>query len=177
MNAGRLAPILKKLDGALRDPLKLRIIVGVVMLGAWYGLFYMPTSERIAGAEQGQVSARTHLETAKDVEGLRAEVAKFEGRLPKGTDPNESVEYLLGGVRKRPLKVIKLEPQVVRKHGPFDVVIMKMELQGTFADLDALIAWIEVNPRLLRIDAIALEPGRSDGEEMTMRLTILGVIG
>jgi hypothetical protein len=177
MNSGRLPTILDRLDQNLREPVRLRIIIGVVMIGAWYALIYTPINDRIELTARDRARTEAHLDSARAIDALRIEVAKFQGYLPPRSDTNEWVEYVLGGVRKLPIKVLKLEPQAVRKHGPFEVVVLKMELQGAFADIDALLAWIEVNPRLLRIDAIVLEPGRAEGEGLTLRLTVLGVLG
>ena len=176
MKAGRSALILDKLDRILRDPLKLRVLVGATMMGAWYGLFYTPISGLIQATAGDRALTESHLEAAKAIGELRTEVDKFRSYLPARSDMNEWVEYVLAGVRKFPLKVLKLEPQANRKHGPFNLAVLKLELQGQFEHLDAMLAWIEVNPRLLRIDAIDLTPGRGEADDLILNLTVLGVI-
>ncbi len=177
MNAGRLSPILDELDRRLRDPPQLRLALCAVMLAVWYGLIYSPLSARIEETVLDRTRTESHLTTALDIEALQRETAKVRGRIPAQTDPNEWVEYLLGGIRKFPVRMLKFEPQSMRKHGPFDVVVLKVELQGRYSDLDAVLAWIEVNPRLLRIDALALEPGRGETDSLVLRLTVLGIAG
>ena len=115
---------------------------------------------------------------ASEIEALCARGAdKFRDRLPQGTDPNEWVEYTLAGIRSFPLKLLKLEPQGVKKFGPFQIMVLRIEIQGSFADLERLLGWLEFNPRLLRIDVVNIQ--KSGGVEggLTLRLTVLGVIG
>jgi hypothetical protein len=177
MDAGRLGPILKDLRKRLKDPLQLRFIVGGAMALAWYAGVSVPASSGIEQANRSRSAASAHAAVAKEIQGLRAEMAKFRDRLPGGTDPNEWVEYLLAGFRDRPVRLLKLEPKGVRKHGPFPLVILQIELSGRFADLDAALAWIEDNPRLFRIDSASIDRGRGGERELILRLTVLGVMG
>ena len=177
MDAGRLGPILKDLRRRLKDPLQLRFFVGGGMALAWYAAVYLPASSGIAEASRSKSAATAHAVVAREIQALRAETAKFRDRLPRGTDANEWVEYILAGVRDRPVRLLKLEPKGLRKHGPFNVVILQIELAGKFADLDAALAWIEDNPRLLRIDNAAIDRGRGNDRDLLLRLTVLGVMG
>jgi hypothetical protein len=177
MDAGRLAPLLDDLDRRMRDPIQLRLSLGVAMVAAWYLAIYAPLSERIEATTRDRGRTDAHLATAKAIVALRAEAEKYRGHLPPPADANEWVEYLVGGVRRFPVKVSKLEPLPMRKHGPFDVLALKLELLGTFAALDGLLAWIEANPRLLRIDAITFEPEQGDGRNLVLRLTVIGIVG
>ncbi len=177
MDAGRLGPLLKNLRNRLRDPLQLRFFLGGGLALAWYAGVYLPAEAGIAEATRAKAASTAHAAVARGIQGLRAEVDKFRDRLPRGTDPNEWVEYILAGVRDRPVRLIKLEPKGLRKHGPFSVVILQMELSGRFADLDAALAWIEDNPRLLRVDSASIDKGRGADRELILRLTVLGVMG
>ncbi|HMB06015.1 MAG TPA: GspMb/PilO family protein [Isosphaeraceae bacterium] len=110
-------------------------------------------------------------------DSVRAQVKRFQGRLPENTDPNEWVEYVLGGIRRYPIKLASLKPDTPRKHGPFNVVVLKIALEGAYPDLDKLIGWLESNDRLFRIDSVQLEPHRSSNGDMNMVLVVLGVMG
>src|SRR6267154_2354886 len=83
---------------------------------------------------------------------LRNQDAKYRARLPIGTDPNEWVEYLLGGVRQSTVRLLKLEPQILKKLGPYEIVV-------------------------IRIDSLTLQPTRSADSDLTLGLTVLGVMG
>lgn len=175
MEAGRLAPILNSLNRRLRNPLQLRLILGGSLLAVWYGLVFVPLRSRIDKTARDRAQSEAHLSLARDIEALRTETKAFKGRIPTHADTNEWVEYLLGGVREFPVKMLKLEPKGMRKHGPFEVVALQIELQGSYRDLDAMLAWIEVNPRLLRIDSLVFEPSRGKAETLDLKLTVLGM--
>jgi Tfp pilus assembly protein PilO len=177
MDSGRLTPILENLKRRLRDPLQLRLILGVGMLAGWASLVYLPISDGIEQAVQDRARAAAHSAVARDIEALRIQDAKYKARLPTATDPNEWVEYLLGGLRNSAVRLLKLEPQILRKHGPYDVVVVRIEAQGSYNDLSALLAWIETNPRLLRIDSLTLQPSRGLDGDVVLNLTVLGVMG
>lgn len=177
MDAGRLGPLLKELRTRLKDPLQLRFFVGIGMALAWYAGVYLPASAGTDEATKARADASAHAAVAREIQALRAEAAKFRDRLPAGTDPNEWVEYLLAGLRDRPVRLLKIEPKGVRKHGPFPVVILQIELGGRFADLDAALSWIEDNPRLLRVDSASFDRGRGTDRDLLLRLTVLGVMG
>jgi hypothetical protein len=177
MDAGRLGPLLKDLRTRLKDPLQLRFFVGGGMALAWYVAVYLPASAGIEEATKARSAATAHAAVAREIQALRADAAKFRDRLPTGTDPNEWVEYVLAGVRERPVRLLKLEPKGLKKHGPFSVVILQIELSGKFADLDAALAWIEDNPRLFRVDSASIDRGRGTDRDLILRLTVLGVMG
>ncbi len=177
MDAGRLAPLLRNLRARLKNPLQLRFILGGGLALAWYVGVYLPASAGIEEASRTRSAATAHAAVAREIQGLRAEMEKFRDRLPRGTDPNEWVEYVLAGLRDRPVRLLKLEPKGLRKHGPFNVVILQIELTGKFADLDAALAWIEDNPRLFRVDSATIDKGRGSNRDLILRLTVLGVMG
>lgn len=177
MDAGRLAPLLDDLDRRMRDPVQLRLILGVTMVAAWYLAIYNPLRDRIEATGRERDRAAAHLSAAKSIVALRAEAEKYRGHLSPRGEANEWFEYLLGGVRRFPIKVRKLEPMPVRKHGPFDAPSVKLELQGSFEGLDGLLAWIEANPRLLRVDAIVFEPEQGNALSLVMRVTVVGIVG
>ena len=177
MKPTRPIPPLEKLKRRLRDPLQLRLILCVTLLAAWYFLACAPIGEGIDRASKDRARASEHLLLARDIEALRTQDAKYKARLPKGTDPNEWVEYLLAGVRDSAVRLNKLEPQTLRKHGPFNLVTIRIEAQGPYTDLALLVAWIESNPRLFRVDSLLLQPTRGVGRDLVLNLTVLGVMG
>jgi hypothetical protein len=175
MELGQFAPILKRLDRSLRNPLQLRIILAGSLLGAWYGLVYSPLSNRIVETAKNRGQVEAHLSLARDIETLRDTADSFKDRLPSHQTTNEWVEYLLAGVRKFPVKLLRLEPQGMRKHGPFDVALLQIELHGEFKDLDAVLAWIESNPRLLRVDSLNFLKAGGQAKGLDLKLVVAGL--
>jgi hypothetical protein len=177
MNVGRFKPLLINLGERLKDPLQLRIAIGAVLLAGWYFGVYGPLDVEISTAVKERTSIAAHMVLARDIEAIRSEVNKLGPRLPTGTDANEWVEYFLGSIREYPVRLLKLEPMGTKKHGPFTVIILRIELSGQYEDLIKMLAWVESNKRLLRVDAVAIEPGRLGVGAMTLKMTVLGVMG
>jgi hypothetical protein len=149
----------------------------VVVLTAWYFAFASPMTAEIDDVQKRVERERKRLGVAVEVERLRGEVGKFQGRLPVKTDPNEWVAYMLDGVRKLPLRLVMLDTDGQRDVGPYKAVVVKLQVEGAFHDVDALLRWVESNERLLRVDMIRLEPSRGGGGLVDLHMVVLGVMG
>lgn len=161
----------------LHHPLQLRIFVAAVVLLIGYGAVYMPLDGAIEDTTHQLTKEEHRLNLARDIEHLRAEQKRFQDRLPKQRDPNEWVEYLLGGIRALPLKLVTLDAKTPLDVGPYKAVVLICELEGGFHDMESLLRWIEFNDRLFRIDSVKISPHRSNNGTLVMTLIVLGVMG
>ena len=55
------------------------------------------------------------------------------------------------------------------------MVVLHVEVRGTYFDLDAFVRWLESNQRLLHVDSMKLSP--SGGDVMTLNLVVSGLTG
>ncbi len=185
--AGLKAQLLER----LHDPLQLRIIlIGAVLLMG-YGGVYVPLSAQIDAATKTLNHERTMAELALSLEQLQAQCNRFAKRLPQHADSKEWMQYVHEGIRGFPLKLSRLDCLPTKNIGPYQAVVLQIELEGTFFDLDRFLRWLESNPRLLRTDdidiALAAPPARgaAKGKEaerarrdnMVMKLTVSGLAG
>jgi len=160
------------------NPLQLRIMIAVSVLAAGYLGIYMPLDSTISETNGKLAKEQRRLGLARDIEHLRAQVATFKDRLPEQRDPNEWVEYVLAGIRDYPLKLVSLDAKPPLDVGPYKAVVLKIELEGAFRDMESLMRWLESNEkRLFRIDAVKISPHRSGNGTLIMQLTVLGVMG
>jgi len=177
MERGGHSAELKRLLEQLRDPARLRMVTAGLTLLIGYAGIYMPLSRRIDQTSRNLQRECKRQEMANDVEFLRAQVEKFQDRLPENTDTNEWVQYVLNGIRKFPLKLVTLDSDSPRRCGPYDAVVLHVDLEGDFHDLDALLHWLEANQRLFRVESVAIAPASDRTDKLAMRLTLLGVKG
>jgi Tfp pilus assembly protein PilO len=161
----------------LHEPFQLKVAVCVALLGLWYFLGYSPLKERINATTSMLERDRKRLALATDIESLRAEVSRFADRLPPRSDPNEFLQYVLGGVRAGPLKLISLSPEKPKEAGPYEVATVKLELEGQYKDVVALLEWVENDKRLLRIDNLKIDPDAREPNLLKVSLSILGLMG
>jgi hypothetical protein len=159
---------------ALRNPLRLRLaLCGAAFLVAYLGI-YGPLSDRIANASRRRGEAEKREAAAQETILLRGQVAAFQPRLASNPDPNETIQYVLDGVRRLPLKLVRLDSRGAVAVGPYDAVGIELEVEGPIEQLDALVEWLESNERLFRIDVLRIEPSRDEGEPQ-LRLRVLAL--
>ncbi len=160
----------------LHNPTQIRVLMMILIFGGWYFAFYSPLSQGIEETARRTEREKKRLGLAGDVERLRHQVGRFQGRLPEKTDPNEWVQYLLAGSRDFPIRVAMIDPDGLKDVGPYKAIVVKMQIEGTFQDIDAFLRWIESNERLLRVDSLRMTPIK-DSFKMDTQLVVLGVMG
>ena len=160
----------------LHNPSQFRVLLMVVIFGVWYAGVSGPMSEGIDETTRKVDRERKRLGLARDVERLRARVDRFQDRLPRETDSNEWLQYMLAGAREFPIRLAVINTEAVKDVGPYKAVVIKMDVEGSFEDVDAFLRWVESNRRLFRVDAIHIGPAR-DSRKMLSQLTVLGVMG
>lgn len=184
-----LAAFQTALNRFCRNPLRLRIALAAALAGGWYLALYRPLVGRIAAAHERLDTERKRIAVAEVIEDLKAETKRFNDRLPPRPDPNESIQYLLDGVKARPaVRLLSLTPTATKEMGPFQTVGVRLTAEATYPELDRLLRWLEQNPRIFRVEEITIGPVESSGPQRrqggpvaapqySMELTILGVIG
>ncbi len=177
MDIGDTKAQFKELIERLRDPTRIRWAITGLMLAIGYVGLYMPLSARIEETTRklGEENKRHNL--ANELEYLRAQADMFQARVPKEMDVNECVQYVLEGIRKLPLKLNNLAPQKSIRVGPYQAIVLKVELEGQFRDLDSFMHWVETNERLFRVDSAKIAPARGKDGKLVMQLTLLGMKG
>jgi Tfp pilus assembly protein PilO len=171
----------------LHDPLQLRILLIGLVLAAGYGGIYMPLAAQIAETTAKLGRERKRAELARSLEQLQAQYRSFAKRLPRQADGKEWMQYMYEGIRKFPLKPCRLDCPPPKRLGPYQTVILEIQLEGSLFDLDQFLRWLESNPRLFRVDEISIAPvktkqqgkgkGEPDLDNMAMKLTVLGLAG
>lgn len=180
-----------QLNDLLHDPLGLRVVVIGAILLAGYGAVYTPLSARNDVRNRTIKREQKLADLAEKLEHLQAQCKRLDKWLPKQSDNKEWMQYMLDGIRKFPVKLSKLDCLAPRPVGPYQAVVMRIEMEGSYYELDEFLRWLEQNPRLLRIDEISIglakrdQPGgrnqkeekKVDRDAMVMGITVLGLGG
>lgn len=166
----------QKLAERLRDPIQFRIFVMMIVLAIGYVGVYMPLEGRITETTQRLARAKEHQDLVNDIDMLKAQVDRVVARLPKNTDTNEWIEYVLRGVRQFPVKLTALDSENPRQVGPFEAVVLRVKVQGEYHGMETFLKWIETNERLFRVDKIIVKKARGT-DKLEMDVTILGLRG
>jgi Tfp pilus assembly protein PilO len=158
----------------LRDPIRLRFALGVLLLAAWYFGFYSPMCDRIVRNTALTESERRRAATAQQIEGLRKVLVPFTKRIPEHAGQNELVQYVMAHVRQSPVKLVDLKPTKTRELGPFDNIGLRLQFDASYEDLDAFLGWVENDHRLLRVDSLKVEPTK-DHALLNVQLDLLSL--
>jgi Tfp pilus assembly protein PilO len=161
----------------LHDPLQLRIVVIGAVLLAGYGGVYTPLAAQVGETTRQITRERKMAELAEGIEQLQKRCTAFAKRLPQHTDGKDWVQYVHEGIRQFPLKLSKLDCLDPQQIGPYKAIVLQIELEGPFLDLDQFLRWLESNPRLLRTDFINITPAKDkkNNGNMVMKLTVLAM--
>ena len=142
----------------LRDPIRLRFALGVDPPRLLVLRILQP-DERPDGPDLALTeSERKRAATARQIEGLRKALAPFAERIPEHAGQNELVQYVMAHVRQSPVKLVDLKPTKTKDLGPFDDIGLRLKFEASYEDLDAFLAWVETDRRLLRVDSLKVEP-------------------
>ena len=190
-NGERRTDLKAQLLERLHDPLQLRLaLIGLVLLVGYFAI-YSPLSKDIARTTKMLKRERAREELGGSIEQLQAQCKSYNNRLPQQADSKEWMQYLLDGIRGFSLELRKLDCESPKSYGPYQAVVFKIELAGSFYELDRFLRWLETNPRLFRTDQISIslaekaKKGRQNSNEdaevnkddMVMRLTVCGMAG
>jgi hypothetical protein len=181
MNAANASSKLTQTKSRLRDvlhnPIQLRAALTGLLVVVGYAGIFMPLDGGMAETKVKLAQEQKRLNLARDNEQLRSQLAKFRPRFAEHPDPNEWVQYFLEGLRGFPVTLVTLNKEPLREVGPYKAVVLRMEFEGSFADLNALLRWLEINQRLCRVEVLKLAPHNMDKRLLVMQLIVLGVMG
>jgi Tfp pilus assembly protein PilO len=152
----------------------------IVVLLAGYGAVYVPMRAKIDETTVKIAAAQKLTSLATALEESQAQARGFAKWLPKKTDAKEWLDYMHEGIRQFPLQLTKIESLAPRQVGPYQVLAFRIEVEGTFDELDKALRWLEFNPRLLRVDDISLVPAQEKKGvkgNLVMKLLVLGLAG
>lgn len=158
----------------LSHPLKLRLALCSTMLTVWYALFFSPLSEHVAATASRVVAEHKRIKTAKDIDRLKKSLAPFRDAAGTGDVP-DLIRHVMQHIRTSPLRLIDLRPDTSKDLGPFEVIGLKLNLEGTYNDLDDFLGWIEGEKRLLRINSIQVTPNRREVGRLGAQITLVAL--
>jgi hypothetical protein len=168
--AGLHRAILKQLS----HPLKLRLVLCVTMLIVWYALFFSPLSEGVAVTTSRIGVEHKRVATAREIERLKKSLAPYR-ELVGSLDVHELMRHAIRRLRTSPLKLIDLKPETPKDLGPYEAIGLKLSLEGSYAEIDELLGWVEADKKLLRIDSIRLTPHSQSPGRLSAQITLLAL--
>jgi len=155
----------KRILDQLRSPLKLRLVLCPVILGGWYFLFFSPLGDRMVAIQASIDKERKRIDMASKLDEIRKSLLPFKDRVPANSDLNELIQFVMARIRSSPLKLIDLKPEASKHIGPFDSISLSLSIEGTYKQIDELLAEIYNERRLFRVESLSLAPAASNNEK------------
>ncbi len=149
----------KRILDQLRSPLKLRLVLCPVILGGWYFLFFSPLSDQMAATQASIDMERKRIDMASQLDETRKSLLPFKDRVPANSDVNELIQFVMARIRSSPLKLLDLKPEASRHFGPFESISLSLSIDGTFDQINDLLAGFHYERRLFRVESLSLAPG------------------
>ena len=158
----------------LRQPLKLRVLLVPGRIAGWYLAILQPLepTRRPPPPPASAANARGLPPLARSTSS-RNPSSPTKGRVLVGADINELMRYVITQMRTSPLKLLDLKPEKPKDLGPFEALGLKLTLEGRYTEIDEFLKWVETDERLLRIDAIRLDPLAKDPSRLTAQVLLL----
>ena len=154
--------LLTRLADSIRHPMKLRLVLCPIILGTWYFLFFSPLSDEMVATQARIEKERKRIAIARQVDEIRKSLNAYKDRVPPNSELNELMQYVIGRIRKSPLKLVDLKPEKPKTLGPYDAIILRLTLEGNYRELHELLNWAQSEQRLLRVESLSLTPARQD---------------
>ncbi len=164
---------IRSLANALRTPTKMTVasVGGMLLVSILAG--YMPADSAMMQARKELFKAEKRAALGDDLRRLRGEARLYKERVAIGIDQTEWTAYLNSGVLETGGRLVFVEPKQEVKLGPCTSLAWGLEVEGTFQELCAYVAWIERGDRLMRIDRMVFE---ARNEKLLMALTVRGLV-
>jgi Tfp pilus assembly protein PilO len=149
----------------LRSPLKLRLVLCPVILGGWYFLFFSPLSNYMAATQASIDKERKRIDMASQLDEVRKSLLPFKDRVPANSDLNELIQFVMARIRSSPLKLVTLSPEASKHFGPYDSISLSLTIEGTFDQIDELLAGVHNERRLFRVESLSLAPAARSNDK------------
>lgn len=165
---------LRLIQKQLGHPLKLRLLLVTTLVVLCQGVLFGPIGEQVAATTSKLDRGRKRTTTAREVEQLKKSLVPLAQLVSPSDDAHELMRRVITRIRSSPLRLVDLRPEKPGELGPYATVGLQLKLEGSFADLDDLLAWAEAEKVSLGVDSIRLgsiakTPGRLSAD-LTLRV-------
>lgn len=156
----------------LAHPLKLRLLLTTAAIVAWQALFFGPLGERVAATTSQADRERKRAATAREIEKLKKSLSPHAKLVSPTDDVHDLMKRVIARIRTSPLRLIDLRPDKPAEVGPFALIGLQLNLEGTFADIDAFLDWVETEKLAMAVDSLRLTPVSDEPGQLTAQITL-----
>lgn len=156
----------------LAHPLKLRLLLTTTAIVVWQALFFGPVGEQVAATTSQADRERKRATTAREIERLKRSLSPHAKLVSPTDDVHDLMRRVIARIRSSSLRLVDLRPERPAEVGPFALIGLQFHLEGTFAEIDDLLAWVETEKLAMGVDALRLTPVPNQPGQLTAQITL-----
>lgn len=151
--------VVRQLIIQLRNPTKLRFVCVAILWIVGYGFFISDQNKKINEANAQLAVETKRVAVCKEIENLQKQLDLCNKNVMLYAQDNEWVESILAETRTVNLLVASMETRAgeTATHGPYTVLVLRMQLQGTYLELLKLVRWCDSPERTIRVDSLKID--------------------
>ncbi len=147
----------QKISAILIDRSKFEISLFVIFAVVMIGGLYYPVKSKYDEVRAKYTKQRTHLHLAEDITNMRRYYSAQDKVVSKEFDKNQWSEHILEGLRKFSIKLRSFEHRTLkRKIDKYQVLFLKLEVEGTFQTLYEFFHWLEFQRPAVLVSSVNL---------------------
>ena len=144
------------------------VLFGLIIVVAFYMLWWKPETQRLAGMEQQKATLQANVD--KDIaylaeaqtrtEELKAHVAQFEQQLPNEKEIPELLTFLKNAANEAEIEYVSIIAQPLAPAEFYIEVPFNIILKAKFHNIGQVVNKIENYTRLMKVDNVDLSAGK-----------------
>jgi Tfp pilus assembly protein PilO len=124
-----------------------------------YGFFISDQNKKINEANAQLVVETKRVAICMEIENLQKQLDFCNKNVLSYAQDNEWVESILAETRTVNLLVASMETRAgeTSTHGPYSVLVLRMQVQGTYLEMLKLLRWCDSPERIVRVDSLKID--------------------
>lgn len=163
---------LEQIAEKLRDPLRMRVAVALVMVCAMFFMISEPLHGRTKKTRRELNQFREQVRTAQEVELLQVAFQHIDSKVFQQEGNDQVTKFLIDLFRETPVDLLLINAEAPQRLGPLYSVRVKMDFAGEFSELNAALFLLESQNELVRVESVQIKPAERGSALPTMQLTI-----
>lgn len=163
---------LEQLAEKLRDPFRMRMTVACLAAAVLVLGISDQLESKIKRSKSETRRLKSTISTAEEIELMRVSLEQVEPKVLEGKGTDAILKHLIVRFRETPISLMRIEPDAPVRVGPFESVRVTAEFHGEFADFHKLLADLDNDPKLLRVESVAIDAPKQADKPATMQLVV-----
>ncbi|WP_182870837.1 GspMb/PilO family protein [Rhodopirellula sp. JC639] len=156
----------------LRDPLRMRIAVALVMVVLMFFAISEPLHGKTKKTRRDLQQLRAKVKTAEEVMLLEDALEHVRPRIIQGEGNDAVTSFFIDLFRDGGADLLQINAEAPQRLGPIYNVRVTLDLEGEFSQLNDALFLLESQPELIRVETLVINPAERGDAKPTMQLSV-----